>query len=31
MTFTEAKDAVSSIAVRGAEIIAGSVDGRVRC
>lgn len=30
MTFGEAKDAVSSVAVRGAEIYAGSVDGRVR-
>jgi mitogen-activated protein kinase organizer 1 len=30
MTFGDAKDAVSSIAVRGAEIIAGSIDGRVR-
>lgn len=30
MTFSDAKDAVSSIAVRGAEIWAGSVDGRVR-
>lgn len=31
MTFTEAKDAVSCLAVRGHEIWAGSVDGRVRC
>ncbi|CAK4030954.1 related to beta-transducin [Lecanosticta acicola] len=30
MTFSEAKDAVSSVAVRGSEIFAGSVDGRVR-
>lgn len=30
MTFSEAKDAVSSVAVRGGEIFAGSVDGRVR-
>lgn len=30
MTFAEAKDAVSCLAVRGAEIYAGSVDGRVR-
>lgn len=27
---TEAKDAVSAVVVRGAEIVAGSVDGRVR-
>lgn len=31
LSFSEAKDAVSSIAVSGAEIIAASVDGRVRC
>lgn len=31
MSFSEAKDAVASIAVNGAEITAGSVDGRVRC
>lgn len=31
MTLSEAKDAVSSIAVAGPEILAGSVDGRVRC
>ncbi|EMC94291.1 hypothetical protein BAUCODRAFT_228397 [Baudoinia panamericana UAMH 10762] len=30
MTFGEAKDAISSVAVVGAEIYAGSVDGRVR-
>lgn len=30
MTFGEAKDAVTSVAVRSAEIYAGSVDGRVR-
>ena len=30
MTFTEAKDSVSCVAVRGHEIYAGSVDGRVR-
>ena len=30
MTLGDARDAVSSIAVRGAEILAGSVDGRVR-
>ncbi|KAH0168743.1 WD40 repeat-like protein, partial [Aureobasidium melanogenum] len=31
MTLSEAKDAVSSVSVSGAEIMAGSVDGRVRC
>ncbi|KAI5242709.1 WD40 repeat-like protein [Aureobasidium subglaciale] len=31
MSLPEAKDAVSSISVSGAEILAGSVDGRVRC
>lgn len=30
MTFSEAKDAVSSIAVHGHEVFAGSIDGRVR-
>jgi mitogen-activated protein kinase organizer 1 len=30
MTLSEAKDSVSSVAVRGGEIFAGSVDGRVR-
>lgn len=30
MTFGDAKDAVSSVAVRGAEVFAGSIDGRVR-
>lgn len=30
MTFTEAKDSISSIDVNGAEILTGSVDGRVR-
>lgn len=30
MTFSEAKDSVSSVAVRGGEIFAASVDGRVR-
>lgn len=30
MTLSDAKDAVSSVAVRGAEVYAGSVDGRVR-
>ncbi|KAG9742101.1 WD40 repeat-like protein, partial [Aureobasidium melanogenum] len=31
MTLSEAKDAVSSVSVSEAEIMAGSVDGRVRC
>ncbi|CAD0100201.1 unnamed protein product [Aureobasidium mustum] len=31
MTLSEAKDAVSSVSVSGAEILAGSVDSRVRC
>ncbi|KAH0366381.1 WD40 repeat-like protein, partial [Aureobasidium melanogenum] len=31
MTLSEAKDAVSSVSVSGAEIMAGSVDGRARC
>ncbi|KAK3679724.1 hypothetical protein LTR78_000100 [Recurvomyces mirabilis] len=31
MTFAEARDAVSAVAVLGGFIIAGSVDGRVRC
>lgn len=30
MTFSEAKDSVSTVAVRGGEIFAGSVDGKVR-
>lgn len=30
MTFSEAKDSVSSVAVLGGEVYAGSVDGRVR-
>ena len=30
MSFSEAKDSVSSVAVRGGEVFAGSVDGRVR-
>ncbi|KAK5119820.1 hypothetical protein LTR85_007146 [Meristemomyces frigidus] len=30
MTFSEAKDSVSSVCVRGHEVFAGSVDGRVR-
>lgn len=30
MVLSEARDAVSSVVVRGAEIVAGSVDGRVR-
>lgn len=30
MTFSEAKDSISSIEVVGAEILSGSVDGRVR-
>lgn len=31
MTFTEARDAVSSVDVAGHEVTAGCVDGRVRC
>lgn len=31
MTLSDAKDSISSIDVSGAEILAGSVDGRVRC
>lgn len=31
MTFSEARDSVSCLEVVGAEIVAGSVDGRVRC
>ena len=31
VTFGEARDGVSSAAVRGHEILAGSTDGRVRC
>lgn len=30
MTFSEAKDSISSIEIVGAEILSGSVDGRVR-
>jgi mitogen-activated protein kinase organizer 1 len=30
MVFSEARDSVSSVAVAGAEVVAGSVDGRVR-
>lgn len=30
MTLTEAKDSISSVSVVGHEIIAGSVDGKVR-
>ncbi len=30
-TFAEARDAISALAVRGPEIMAASVDGRVRC
>ncbi|KAK6004610.1 hypothetical protein QM012_008472 [Aureobasidium pullulans] len=31
MTLSEAKDAVSSVSVSGSDILAASVDGRVRC
>ncbi|GAB7351006.1 hypothetical protein MBLNU459_g1498t1 [Dothideomycetes sp. NU459] len=31
MTLAEAKDSISAIAVAGAEVMTGSVDGRVRC
>lgn len=31
MTFSEAKDSISAIEVSGAEVMTGSVDGRVRC
>jgi len=31
MTFSEAKDSISSIDVKGPEITVGCVDGRVRC
>ena len=29
--FEEAKDSITSIAVKGHEILSGSVDGRLRC
>ena len=31
MTFSEAKDSISSIDVKGPEVTVGCVDGRVRC